>query len=464
MKSYPTVLLVLACLGLVPLLPQDWVGNWHDAARVAEYWVFLISMPVACRALANRTWHVRTWSGTALGGILVVLSSTHAAQPLMALREVLTLGGLVAVALATASAWRVAEARLIVAKGIVLTCAAYALLVLPLALAAGLSGTPLDNARLFVGYDNPRFLNHAQAVFIPLLAGIAIWPILGRGWRILALATLGAQFALLIFSMGRSNSVALLVIAGLAAIGFGSLGRRWSGTLLGGGIAGGLLYFLIFHLAPGQTDGAVKDGLNAAAGLGSDHSRLYLWRIALDDIAKNPVLGIGPMHFAHHPNRSGAHPHNFYLQLAAEFGLPFAVLVLGSLGFGLVSRLRRLRAELAQTEPLEFAAVMGCCAAAIDAAFSGNLVMPIAQLWIALTAGIALARPMADQAPRPTTRRPIRFASILLLGLYATFALDTTCQWVERRMAWEAPALSATANPASASQQLRPRFWLDGWF
>jgi O-antigen ligase len=49
-------------------------------------------------------------------------------------------------------------------------------------------------------------------------------------------------------------------------------------------------------------------------------SRWTLWRISMEAALAHPLLGIGPMHFAYVDNGEGAHPHNFWLQLAAEWG------------------------------------------------------------------------------------------------------------------------------------------------
>ena len=39
----------------------------------------------------------------------------------------------------------------------------------------------------------------------------------------------------------------------------------------------------------------------------------------MEAMIANPLLGLGPAHFAYAYNGEGAHPHNFWLQLAAEW-------------------------------------------------------------------------------------------------------------------------------------------------
>lgn len=65
--------------------------------------------------------------------------------------------------------------------------------------------------------------------------------------------------------------------------------------------------------------------------------RLYLWRCAFNEIKESPLTGHGPMAYQAH---YGTYPHNLFLELAADFGLPAMLAVLV---FGLYVLLRLLR-------------------------------------------------------------------------------------------------------------------------
>lgn len=65
--------------------------------------------------------------------------------------------------------------------------------------------------------------------------------------------------------------------------------------------------------------------------------RLYLWRCAFNEIKSSPLTGHGPMAYQAH---YGTYPHNLFLELAADFGLPAMLAVLV---FGLYVLLRLLR-------------------------------------------------------------------------------------------------------------------------
>src|SRR5690606_14553016 len=53
-----------------------------------------------------------------------------------------------------------------------------------------------------------------------------------------------------------------------------------------------------------------------------------LWQDALEMLYQNPALGGGPMTFAGLHHRLGSHPHSSVIQLASEWGLVAAILVI----------------------------------------------------------------------------------------------------------------------------------------
>lgn len=69
----------------------------------------------------------------------------------------------------------------------------------------------------------------------------------------------------------------------------------------------------------------------------SSGGRLYLWRCAFNEIKASPLTGHGPMAYQ---AQYGTYPHNLFLELAADFGLPAMLAVLV---FGLYVLLRLLR-------------------------------------------------------------------------------------------------------------------------
>ena len=83
----------------------------------------------------------------------------------------------------------------------------------------------------------------------------------------------------------------------------------------------------LFHLLPALLSDDGRAGDQALLRLRFGRCALELWRISVESALAHPLLGVGPMHFAYVDNGDGAHPHNFWLQLAAESGVPAALLI-----------------------------------------------------------------------------------------------------------------------------------------
>ncbi len=134
--------------------------------------------------------------------------------------------------------------------------------------------------------------------------------ILAIGWWVLLFASQ---------SRGAPLAIAIAVIITLLIFRRGA----WPvvKTTLLTAIGGWAAYLFLFIYIPNL------ETKTRLAQLTEDPARLHLWQLALDMISENPWLGVGPMHYAYYPNNIAAHPHNSLLQLAAEWGLPVAIIL-----------------------------------------------------------------------------------------------------------------------------------------
>ncbi|WP_374675313.1 O-antigen ligase family protein [Ideonella sp.] len=457
---------LLAYLAAVPWALLAVPGNVHDLNRMVQV-VVMAAMAVLLihRRSASAPSRVPPLGWLALG--LAAASVAASAVPAEALKEALLLGGLLLLGLASGRAASADRDRWLAAVAI--GSAVYAgLLVggIVLALAVGL---PLDARDIVVGFVNYRFLSHTQTVAMPLLAVTVVlahrWPLV----RTLAAFALVVQ-AMFIPALGaRATGLALLSGMGVVALLGPASARRVVGTLAAAMLGGAALYAIVFSALPNWV-GVAADATTqrSAASLSSDGSRAMLWRLAWEQAWSAPWLGQGPMHYAHVPNAKAAHPHNMYLQVAAEWGFPMLMIALTTAG-GLLRRLaKRLRSERQPAASAEGAALaIAACAVLVDGAFSGNFVMPVPQMWVALGLGWAWAwathqpspaGPPAAEGP-PASGRWARavwvgvlVGQLLLAGIaameYAT--LDERLRRVRTELA---------DNPRD-----NPRFWSHGWF
>lgn len=458
---------VASYLLLVPLAAVivDRIGG-HDLSRIAQLALGLtcaLTLLPGPGAGAAR-WSIRQMAMASLCVGLAMLSTLQATVPAMAARELALFAGMAAVAWVVARQDDPIDVPARVASA---ASAAYVVVISMLVIAGYFAGQPLNRAEIFVGYDNYRFFNHVQTAALPLsvLAATVAPP---RSWhRVVAWFAATGGFALLFATVGRGTLVgvfigALVIVAMFGAKALPTL--RNLGVAAGGGL---LAYGALFWLLPlllGAPRG-LADGYYDAR-VGSIEMRLFLWRIALSYIEQSPWLGIGPMHYAHHPTGDAAHPHNIYLQIAAEWGIPMLVVLLWLFAW----LMRRLALAVRRcVDPRErncgIGLVLAGVAIAVDGLFSGNFVMPVSQVWIAFAVGWAFAWVSAQErveAPPPARMQPFWNASRL-----AAVALLMSQLWLASSIWPEVRDLDAVVKQTMdrvPTATMNPRFWSHGWF
>lgn len=380
-----------------------------------------------------------------------------------AAQELALFVGLAAVSLAIASAGTSLNAQTI-GRSIVTATLTQNLLILVVLGVGLISGAADPIEGLDLGYDNRRFFNHVQTIALPLTSLIFHQASSSRAWIIAGWVTLITGFSLLWLSGGRGTFLGIAVATLLLPIFIGQLAWRSILPLTLSAVIGYVTYLLLFVQLPSAI------GIDSGIGLTQrateiSTARIYLWKLAAIYIEESPWFGVGPMHFAHRPNLKGAHPHNIFLQIAAEWGLPMlALLVLGAL-----TALRRMMQVIRSTSSPNEKCIGGtlfiaCIAALLDGLVSGNFVMPVSQVWIAICAGLA-AR-WTQHAP-PIDHKQLRgTATALTNRVYAAFlgAMMATQVVLLLSDVLSLDALLIHSNGLSISDRLSPRFWIDGWF
>ena len=241
----------------------------------------------------------------------------------------------------------------------------------------------------FYRFTNVRFFNQYQLFLFPLIAtplivdvpalskykkmifGLLVcwWTLLfltgGRGAPIAIIAAI-----LVSFLVYRRESISFLKIQGLAAL------------------VGILAYtFLNNFVYTSSVSTILRPGVSR---------RLELWDRAVDLIVQNPFFGVGGMHYAWPHNYLSNHPHNSFLQIASEWGLPAALTALGLFFYSLFCWVRRFNyktvSERNGKANSQVVVVLFCSllAGAIYSLVSGVIVMPLSQTIAALVIGLML--------------------------------------------------------------------------
>jgi O-antigen ligase len=450
----------------------------HDWQRILEIGVLMLGGAglLACRARSLG----QLFSGVdgkllAAFFLLGVCGSATAYAPRMAIFEVAVFFMLYAVAVAVAreiARHGVRALRLIAqviagagalytVKFFVAYCAAYSL------------DIPLAVDDFTPGFSNIRHFNHAQTSTLPLLVLLCCLTPRTSRLRWLWLGVTAYWWLALYATSARGSLLGL----GVACMAVALVAKRaawpYLKTLAFTAVLGVLAYVVLLDLVPILSG---KHAMNALAysiertAADPASGRMQLWRRAVELIMQHPLLGVGPMHFAHnsHDLHIGAHPHDWVMQIASEWGLPALACLLAAVGLGLRALARagrRVDTKDATGQAVFAALALAVGAILVDGLVSGLFVMPQSQLAIALVLGCAMGwcRSATRTAPQGTASamgvdRRLAGAVVVLAALAG---LATAIPDVRSRL---------NGEPLSAAQLAVntgwgwPRMWKEGYF
>lgn len=327
-------------------------------------------------------------------------------------------------------------------------------------IAAALTGSAFGRDSFIVGFSNPRFPAQLQALTLPLLA-LALNATQHRGARA-GVAVIFALWWMCAIGSGSRAAWLALLCAAVVMLWLGPAGWRWLKIQAVFAAIGAALYVGVFFvLAPAlQLQVEIEQGRIMYGE--SVNARIELAKIALSMIRESPWLGVGPMHFAYVDNGLGAHPHNVWLQLAAEWGLPATAILAGLAATLFLRTLRAARGAAREHDGLLKASIAASLVALmVGSLFDGYFVVPTSQAAaaIVLSLAVAVAYPAATQQPMPVTRRfeidPLLAMLVApALVMLVVLANHPFGQATEREALWRAE------HPTDA---FWPRFWQQGW-
>lgn len=460
--------MLIACVLLVfvfnvfVLFKPDHPQSWYDYQRVMELVGFtlsavflpflpLLSTPRLFRALA----HVVL--------VLLAVLSMYGLSLRPVLVESLTLAMLIIAAIWWSGVIRMgklSDALLLSAQLSIALYIANSLLWLAASLASGLLPDPFN---FFEGFINPRFFGAWVTLSWPLLMLRPrlfddIAPTLSRLLPGFLLMLAALWWSLAFFSGTRATWLAAAVMLGLTAL-CSQPARRVAlrGVLV---IAAGyVLHQLLFVQIPSWVTGlASTDALDRLREGASLSNRDVLWRLAWQGIVERPWLGAGPMMFSATNNGVASTTHNIVLQLAYEWGVPFALLVIAATVRALWRQFQRCRLDAspasAQTRLVLWMCIVG---GLIEAQLDGLLSAPHSQLlFVVLVAWLlSLDEPLAVRfsALQLNLWKVFRFAPLAMM-LILWWAIWPELSNLEP---WETETLARTGVG-----HFQPRFWLQG--
>ena len=312
-----------------------------------------------------------------------------------------------------------------------------------------------------LGYSNIRFFNQVQAFTLPLLIGGAVITFSKQklaGYFLLLLSTI--WWMLLIQSAGRGVILATLSAGVSVLILFKSSTHRWVWIFIGTLAVGYVAKILFFEILPGveQTKSILR----------GDSGRLTLWPKLFWTTFEKPILGHGPMSFASiHTDYFRGHPHNSVLQLLYEFGYSVTLAIIGSVFYGIKKWVDQTKEKISSFKHgsteyivLRISFTAALIGGLIYSLFSGVIVMPLSQLWLAIIAGS-----MTGLYIREKVNIGSEF-SINNWQLYATkFVVLCATAMLVSVLVRDVPNLRGNEEQffeKTEQNKFRPRFWQQG--
>ncbi len=449
---------------LAPWYLPEFTGFRYDEARYLEL-IFLTSLGlllIGVSSWRHYALHLFDWMPISVKravGFLLVLaltSSLFAVSPAKALQEIslfvllLAFGSLCAM-LAHQSTQLIN--RLFVAS-IAFGAVIFVVHFITSFLAAVSIGATFSWFSPFVSFGHVRFFSQYQAYTLPILSLPLIVFNLPLRWRIIAMLLLVCFWALHFLSGSRSVWVAIIVTTLFLLVFMRQRSSQWLKWQLFGLLLGGIVFWVFDNLPVDNS----QFGLGSIAKRGIDDSgRLHLWQIAFDMIKDYPLLGVGPMHYAFTNFLIAAHPHNAVLQIAAEYGIP-AALIACYLAFFLLRKavIWCKTSTNNENQQINIALAASLVCGLTDSLFSGNIIMPQSQMLLFMMGGwlvgvnlkLALLDSRFEQSVSHWQHWVLSITvlaaitiNIIDLNRYYTFTQD--------------PAFSMPSNP-------HPRFWTNG--
>ncbi len=339
------------------------------------------------------------------------------------------------------------------ATALIISCCLYVIGAMAGWLAGMLTDAGWQPGLMLHHFDNPRFFAQWAIFQLPLL----YWFRASRRIIQVGLVALRASMVMLLLASGSRGAVMALILAWVILITtIPAFSPRYRNQTIRDALIGVLLYGFLFYWAPLLT-GVEHPSMGAVSLLRANSSgRSTLWLHALALVSAHPWLGIGPGLFANWPNPFGAHPHNFILQLASEWGLPacasFLFLVMYSLRAWIATLQNPHQSDNCTAMPQHVLLYWAILSALLLGLVDGVLVTPVSQAMLVLVTAWALAvRKTAIASTKPPSN-VTRYAPAGWRLLLVTTLFTSNIPGVQQH--WQSTTIS---TPAWS----HPRIWAD---
>lgn len=218
------------------------------------------------------------------------------------------------------------------------------------------------------------------------------------------------------------------------------------------GLAGVIGYIIFVFILPSIFGLNNSDALNSTIDRDFSNSsgRIQIWIDTLQIAMSHPYTGIGPMMTAMDGVLDHvSHPHNFLLQLMAEWGIPFAFLFTGLAVYLSYKWQKLVSKNPTEREPLALPITAAASSAFAAGLVDGLMVMPVSLFYMSIIIGFGTALWREWTPHEKRFESPVWLTTLLLVPVLFLASI-TTYQWFEK------------TNNSIYSSAFAPRFWLNG--
>lgn len=324
------------------------------------------------------------------------------------------------------------------------------------------TGSQFDPYSLGNGFSSVRFYGQFLVWTVPFLLGtLAVNPKLPYRKVLIVLLMLDWAFELLALTRAFlvAMAVTLPVVLWIARERWRDYAKWFCISALGGAVFYVLMLLVIPKLLGLDSHFAFMH--SAGRDMLNSSGRVQLWLDAYQQVLIHPWLGAGPMMTAL-PSVSSisAHPHNFVIQLLAEWGIPLTTLLLGGAIAGFVRWVKIIRTDTSERVDLALPVTVSLVAGATAGLFDGLIVMPVSLTYMAIMFAVlgCLWRqwtPVINRKKFPTWMLPVLLAPTIFVAL---FAIVNWPYWTSNMFS----ALPTFGREHQAVTKLNPRFWMTG--
>jgi O-antigen ligase len=314
------------------------------------------------------------------------------------------------------------------------------------------------------GFLNARFFMQFLSISLPFVA----LPFLMYRKQLGYTLWLWALFAAYLWCLAFANEsrvlyLEIVIVPICLWTLFGKKALPWlkvQGILL---IIGFILYLILFKaiiLIATRFDAA-----HLFVQFTTDNGRFMLWKTAFILWSSNPLIGIGPLHYAFYAKSYealAAHPHNIWIMLGCEWGTIALIAILILNIWGIVRWCKAARVWSDEPSfPYMLALTAALISAMLDGAVSGSLVMPLSQMMLMLSLGWLFGMYLSYvSVPNNIPPRINHLVLIACLLVAVMFALSGILPMLSQL---KAENVIVMMNCTQKFCLLNPNFWAEGW-